>query len=58
MLPAKHPLIVLLKLHSPSTPGRNFHSNKTDMPPVLQASNVATTAEPIAVPSPDSLTDA
>ena len=59
MLPAKHPLIVLLKLHSPPTPaGRNFHSNKTDIPPVLQDINVATTADPIAVPSPDSLTDA
>ena len=53
-----HPLIVLLKLHSPPTPGRNFHSNKTDIPPVLQDINVATTADPIAVPSPNSLTDA
>ena len=58
LLPAMHPFIVLLKLHSPPTPGRNFHSNKTDIPPVLQDINVATTADPIAVPSPNSLTDA
>ena len=55
-LPAKQPLIVLLKLHS--CPQMNFHIIRTVTPPVPQAKNVATTAEPITVPSPDSLTDA
>ena len=57
-LPAKQPLTIFPILHSPSPPGRIFQSINTVTPPVPHDINVATTADPIAFASPDSLTEA
>ena len=57
-LPAKQPLTIFPMLHSPVPPGRIFHNINTVTPPDPQAIKVATTADPIAFASPDSLTEA
>ena len=57
-LPAKQPLTIFPMLHSPSPPGRIFQSINTVTPPVPHDIKVATTADPIAFASPDSLTEA
>ena len=56
--PARHPLIILLMFHSPFPTGINFHISRTVTPPDPQAMRVATVADPIALPSPGSLTEA
>ena len=58
VLPAKHPFIAFPKLHSPLPLRKNFQISRLVIPPVPHAINVDTTAQPIAVPSPSSLTDA
>ena len=56
--PASIPLTDLAKLQLPSPQGMNFQAVKIVTPPAPQASNVETTADPIAFPSPSSLIDA
>ena len=56
--PANIPLTDLAKLQLPSPHGINFQATKIVTPPAPQASNVETTADPMAFPSPASLIDA
>ena len=51
-IPAKHPLMIRVRLHMPPKVGRTFHTKRTVIPPVEHAIKVDKAAVPMISPSP------
>ena len=56
-IPAKHPLMIRVRLHMPPKVGRTFHTKRTVIPPVEHAIKVDKAAVPMISPSPGWLID-